>query len=55
MRYLPWQIYAVGVACLVLPLGAVCLRIWAKLLGRRGLWWDDYMIFLAMVIQETRN
>ena len=33
----------------ILPSVTVALRIWAKKLSRRGLGWDDYLIFCALV------
>ena len=38
-----------GIAFLVLPAVAVGFRVWAKKLGRKGLAFDDYLIFVALV------
>lgn len=43
------QMVGIGVAFLILPVSIVSLRIWAKVLGRRRLGWDDYMIFFSLV------
>ena len=40
---------AIAVIFMVLPTGFVSLRVWAKTMGRAGLGWDDYLIFLALV------
>ena len=38
-----------GITFIVLPAIAVALRTWAKLLSRKGLGSDDYLIFCALV------
>ena len=54
MSSTPGQIIAISVVFLLLPVGAVTLRVWAKSMSRGGLWWDDYLIFLALVNREVR-
>lgn len=49
MGYFRGQMIAIGVIFMVLPTFIVGLRIWAKTMSRRGLAWDDYLIFLALV------
>ena len=49
MGYSRGQMIALGVLFTVLPTLVVGLRIWAKTMSRRGLAWDDYLIFLALV------
>lgn len=43
------QMIGIGVAFLILPLGAVGARIWAKTLSRKGITLDDYLILGALV------
>ena len=33
----------------ILPVIAVCLRVLARILMQVKLWWDDYLIFVALV------
>lgn len=47
--YSQGQMIALGIVWIVLPTLFVALRIWAKTLGRAGVWWDDLMIVLALV------
>lgn len=43
------EMVGLGATFLVLPCVFVGLRVWAKCLARRGLQWDDYLIFPALV------
>ena len=45
---------AIAVIFTILPTAFVSLRVWAKTMGRAGLGWDDYLIFLALV-RESMN
>lgn len=49
------QMIALGFTFLVLPIGAVCARLWAKRLGRKGTTLDDYLIVGALVIMLPRT
>ena len=40
----------IGISFLILPTLAVAARLWAKLLCRKGIRLDDYLIILALVI-----
>ena len=48
-NYSQSQMIGLGVAFIICPVLAVGLRIWAKVLGRRGVAYDDYLIIGAMV------
>lgn len=48
-HYSQSQMVGIGVFFIILPFLAVALRIWAKLLGPRGIALDDYLIFSALV------
>ena len=52
MSYSKGQTIAVGVIFMILPTVLVGLRVWAKSMSRKGLGWDDYLIFLALVKHE---
>lgn len=47
--YSKGQQVAIGVIFLILPTAFVGLRVWARIVSRAGLSWDDYLIFLALV------
>lgn len=40
----------IGISFLILPTIAVGARLWAKLLCRKGIRLDDYLIIMALVI-----
>ena len=42
----------IGISFLILPVFAVGFRIWAKLLCRKGIRLDDYLIMGALVIAK---
>ena len=48
-NYTQSQVIGLGIGFIILPILAVGLRIWAKLLGRQGVAWDDYLIVAALV------
>lgn len=43
------QMIGIGISFLVLPVFAVAARIWAKILCRKGIRLDDYLIIIALV------
>ncbi|KAI6319271.1 hypothetical protein MCOR14_001479 [Pyricularia oryzae] len=43
------EIYATGLACLIIPFVFIALRYYARFLIAKGLWWDDWMMMIAMV------
>lgn len=48
------QMIGIGIFFIILPIAAVGLRVWAKVLGRRGIAGDDMLIFCALV-SEARE
>ena len=48
-NYTQTQMIGLGIGFIILPIVAVALRIWAKLLGKRRIAWDDYLICAGMV------
>lgn len=40
---------ALGLVFIFLPAVFVILRVWARIVSRAGLSWDDYTIFAALV------
>ena len=53
MSYSQEQMIGLGVGFIILPVITVGLRVWAKKLGRKGLAWDDYLIFAALVSMSS--
>lgn len=47
-NYSQSQMIGIGIFFIVLPIVAVGLRVWAKMLGRRGIAGDDILIFCAL-------
>lgn len=43
------QMIGLGIFFIILPIVAVGLRIWAKMLGPRGIVGDDILIFVGLV------
>lgn len=43
------QLLAVAWASIATPTVVVALRMWARRLLRASLWWDDYLVVLALV------
>lgn len=46
------QMIGLGIFFIFLPIVAVILRVWAKLLGPRGIVGDDVLIFFGLVSQD---
>ena len=49
------QMIGLGIAFIVIPIIFVGLRVWAKTLCRKGLAWDDYLAFAALVSLIIQN
>lgn len=47
--YTQSQMIGLGVFFIILPIVAVALRIWAKLLNSRGFATDDILVFFGVV------
>ena len=43
------QMIGLGIFFIILPIVAVVLRVWAKLLGPRGIVADDILLFFGLV------
>jgi len=53
-NYSQSQMIGLGIFFIILPIVAVGLRIWAKLLGPRGIVTDDILIFFGLVSRAWR-
>ena len=44
-----------GIALIVLPTCFFILRLISRLIAKAGLWWDDVLVFLALVLSYGPN
>ena len=45
--------YALATVLMVLAIGAVCLRFYARRIKKAGIEWDDYLIIPALVSEHV--
>lgn len=43
------QMIGLGISFIILPIVAIALRLWAKYIGHRNIFLDDYLILVALV------